>query len=310
MSWQTRLVDRFATRSLVILTAGVGLAGVGLAAVGVGGCASNPGPFRVMPSRDGAPPRGIAQQAAPDDQDALTEARSARRVSGPSGECTEGAVPDFPTPAPAPSSRMALPRGFLNEARQQANSRLHHAADELDELLMSLGYSERAYFRLRERDQTVGFALVTRMERIHPNGRPYPDDRRFIPAGIDDRFSVLEFLKSLFIAPVGHYRVLVFTVSREPVRATGPQIGGAGADQWLSTGSTRLLGCVARVPFTDEFGVDVLIYEFRHAPEEDLAAGRSRRSTRVSQVIPSKLDPAVHLRRTGIFGAPSPRTQP
>ncbi len=216
--------------------------------------------------------------------------------------CTEGALPDFPWPIPRPSARMALPLGTLQRARAQTDSRLRHAANELDALLMAAGYSERSYFRLRRRDQTVGFTLVTRMERIRKDGTPYPPRDRFVPAGLEERFNLIDFLKSLFIAPVGYYRVLVFTVSREPVDATADAIGEAVAEDWLKRGGTRLLGCVAHMPFTEDFGVDALIYEFRHAPEE-LAVDRSaRRSSQVSQMIPSKIDPMLHLRRAGILG--------
>ena len=196
---------------------------------------------------------------------------------------------------------MALPGGILAQTRDRDGARLRHAADELDALLLSVGYSERAYFRLRSNDRTVGFALVTRMERIHKDGRPYPPDRRFIPAGVDERFDLFDFLKGLFIAPVGYYRVLVFTVARESVAADGPEIGEAGAETWLSTGATRLRGCVAQMPFTDDYGVDALIYEFRHAPEEVAAREEDGPSEKVFQMIPSKLDPAIHLRRAGLL---------
>ena len=224
--------------------------------------------------------------------------------------CTEGALPDFPWPVPSPSARMALPDNLLQKARGRDDGRLRHAANELDAMLLSAGYSERSYFRLRKDDQTVGFALVTRMERIRKDGTPYPQRDRFLPVGADERFNVIEFLKSLFIAPIGYYRVLVFTVSREPVRADGPGIGSAVADKWLATGGTRLLGCVAELPFSEDFGVDALIYEFRHAPEETLARHRGHGTTRVSQLIPSKLDPALHLRRAGILDSASRQRQP
>ena len=189
----------------------------------------------------------------------------------------------------------------MARARSREDRRLADAADELDRLLLTAGYSERAYFRLRDEDQTVGFALVTRIERIRTDGSPFPTRERFLPFGTEsDRFDLVGFLKSLFVAPVGYYRVLVFTVSRAPLRAAGPQIGARGAERWLSMGSTRLLGCVAGIPLTDDFGVDVLVYEFRHAPE----AASDRR---VSQLIPSTLDPAVHLNRAGIIGDDPPR---
>lgn len=193
---------------------------------------------------------------------------------------------------------MALPSALLAKTRALDAPRMKDVADELDALLGAAGYSERAYFRLHTEGQTLGFALVTRMERIRGDGRPFPPEERFLAAGAKDRFDILDFLQSLFVAPVGYYRVLVFTVSREPVKANGKAIDEAGAREWLATGGTRLLGCVANQPFTAQHGVDALVYEFRHAPEEE------KKTKPVSQLRPSKLDPALHLKRAGILMKP------
>ena len=195
---------------------------------------------------------------------------------------------------------MALPNAMLTRTRARPAPRLKDVANELDSLLVRAGYSERAYFRLNTDGQTIGFALVTRMERINTDGSPFPPRERFLAAGAPDQFSVLAFLKSLFVAPVGYYRVLVFTVSKAPVKVDGTPVSEAGARQWLATGGTRLLGCVAGMPFTNEYGLDALVYEFRHAPE----AARANPQQSVSQLTPSQLDPAIHLREAGILSRP------
>ena len=221
------------------------------------------------------------------------------RVGSPTAKCQTGLIPDFPWPVPAPSARMALPRNLLAKAQANPKARLKNAANELDALLVAAGYSERAYFRLNTQGQTIGFALVTRMERINSDGSPYPPTERFMSANAPDQFSVVDFIKSLFVAPVGYYRVLVFTVSKAPVKSSGTSISEAGARKWLATGGTRLLGCVAEMPFTSEYAIDALVYEFRHAPEED---GRDPNQS-VSQLKPSQIDPAIHLQRAGILTA-------
>ncbi len=223
--------------------------------------------------------------------------RDSVRGSKSSSRCKVGVLPDFPWPVPSPSARMALPRGMLAKSAAAPKARLKTAANELDALLVAAGYSERSYFRLRAEGQTIGFALVTRMERIRSDGSPYPPEERFLPASAPDQFSVVDFLKSLFVAPVGYYRVLVFTVSKAPVKATGPAVNEDVARKWLATGGTRLLGCVAEMSFTDDYAIDALVYEFRHAPEE---ASQDPSKT-VSQLTPSQLDPAIHLKRAGIL---------
>ncbi len=260
--------------------------------LGVAACASPKEEAEAPPASEPHSGGAAPAEAAPEGEAA---------PGGPA-TCSPGLLPDFPWPVPSPSTRMAISRALLAQTAAMPEPRLKHAANELDALLVAAGYSERSYFRLQDDHQTLGFALVTRMERIKKDGTPFPPDERFLPAGAPDQFDVLSFLKSLFVAPVGYYRVLVFVVARAPVKADGEAITEETAQQWLATGGTRLLGCVAEMPFTDAYAVDALIYEFRHAPEEAV----DDPDQRVSQLTPSKLAPALHLRRAGIL-APPPR---
>ncbi|MEO1334008.1 MAG: hypothetical protein AAFV29_00125 [Myxococcota bacterium] len=250
------------------------------------GCTAPPAPTAPAEGRKSA------QNITPPTHSVDTETGS----SPESARCKPGMLPDFPWPVPAPSARMALPRSLLTKTADQKAPRLKDVANELDARLVDAGYSERAYFRLQREEQTVGFALVTRMERISQDGTPYPPEKRFLSAGAPDQFSVVDFLKSLFVAPVGYYRVIVFIVARTPVKVAADKVSEAGARQWLTAGGTRLLGCVANMPYTDEYGLDALIYEFRHAPEESEPSDK-----KVSQLAPSSLDPAIHLKRAGIL---------
>lgn len=229
----------------------------------------------------------------------VSSRRTLRAAAKPN--CKEGVLPDFPWPIPKPSAKMALPKDLLAEAMGRDDRRLRHAAQALDALLRKAGYDERAYFRMRVDNETIGFALVTRMERIRSNGWPYPKESRFVPAGIEEKFSLVGFLKSLFVAPVGYYRILVFTVANRMVRADAPEVDSAVANEWLAAGDTRLRGCVADMPLTEDHGVDALVYEFRHAPEDRIARRANRRDASVFQLIPSNLTPKIHLERAGVL---------
>lgn len=227
------------------------------------------------------------------------ERRSSRdsAQTKPSGgkRCRDGGIPKFPTPVPTPSARMALPKRLLTRTAARQAPRLRDVSGELGEILRRAGYAERAYFRLTADKETVGFALVTRMERIKSDGRPYPPEQRFAAADAPDQFELVSFLKSLFVAPVGYYRVLVFLVSRTPIKIDGDPLTEDKAQQMLQQGASRLTGCLADAPFTDEYGIEALIYEFRHAPEEQ--AGKQA----VSQLKPSQLGAGLHLQRAGIL---------
>ncbi|MEO1339427.1 MAG: hypothetical protein AAFV29_27555, partial [Myxococcota bacterium] len=215
--------------------------------------------------------------------------------SSESAACKKNDLPDFPWPAPRPSGRMALPRSLLG-VHEGPSTSLKEVADELDKLMLSAGYAERSYFTLRDASDVLGFAVVTRMERIYRDGRPYPAEKRFRPVDAPDQFSVGAFLRSLFVAPVGFYRVIVMTVARKPVPSGRTPMLESDAQALLRTGGARLTGCVARMRYTEAHNIDALIYEFRHAPEEAASANKS-----VLQLKPGTLDASLHLRRAGII---------
>jgi len=137
--------------------------------------------------------------------------------------------------------------------------------DRLKAALGRAGISEWSVYGI-EQD---GFALATRMESIEKDGAPKPGSARwsvadptFAAVENDRKFSLLEYLRALFTAQQGHYRVIVLTITHRPVvpgEATdlpGPGAAGLPAD-WrarpLNTGAT----CTA------------LVYEFYRASAED-----------------------------------------
>ena len=190
---------------------------------------------------------------------------------------------------------MGLPEELLaDKLRGIKSPQLRHVSKALDATLSAAGYSERAYYAVRSGGRSVGFALVTRLERIETDGKPFPPDERFLPATSQDRFSLVSFLKSLFVAPVGYYRLLAFVVATESIKTDDRRLDQQGAEALLRKGDRRLRGCLAETPFTDDYSIDVLVYEFRHAPEE--AADEN-----VAQLAPGRLDPALHLSRAGVF---------
>lgn len=173
---------------------------------------------------------------------------------------------------------------------------LGDVADLLAGALAAAGYSDRAYFSLKkDRDQLLGFALITRMERIDIDGVPYPEGDRFLPIGSRQRFDLVEFIRGLFLAPVGYYRILVFTVASAPLRTDGAPLSSDEAHRLLNAGGLRLDRCMRDLPFNEDMTVAVLIYEFQHAPE-------AVEEDQVRQLNPSRLSPALHLARARIFG--------
>ena len=194
------------------------------------------------------------------------------------------ALPEFPWPPPTPSDRMLLPRaGFARGLG--ANPSLSDAAGRLSDALGQAGYSQYSFY-----SAPGGFALVARLERIRPDGTPEPEAQRFVPPSATEPFSLGTYLKQLFIAPEGYYRLIVFVVTDNVVVTKGTAPTAAAADIWLRNGADRLPPAYATMPFTKAHEVDALIYEFRKQGKGPATA-----------LLPSPLDARAHLQKAGLY---------
>ena len=194
------------------------------------------------------------------------------------------ALPEFPWPPPPPSDRMMLSRaGFARGLG--ANPSLMSAADHLTDALGQAGYSQYSFY-----SAPGGFALVARLERIRPDGTPEPEGQRFAPPSASEPFSLGIYLKQLFIAPEGYYRLIVFVVTDNVVVTKGAAPTAATAQAWLRNGADRLPAAYATLPFTKAHEVDALIYEFRKQ-------GKGQ----ATPLTPSPIDARAHLERAGLY---------
>ncbi len=194
------------------------------------------------------------------------------------------ALPEFPWPPPPPSDRMMLSRaGFARGLG--ANPSLMSAADHLTDALGQAGYSQYSFY-----SAPGGFALVARLERIRSDGTPEPEGQRFAPPSASEPFSLGVYLKQLFIAPEGYYRLIVFVVTDNVVVTKGAAPTAATAQAWLRNGADRLPAAYATLPFTKAHEVDALIYEFRKE-------GKGQ----ATPLTPSPIDARAHLERAGLY---------
>lgn len=202
-------------------------------------------------------------------------------------------------PLPDTSTKFALPRSFVTDAlaayAPDPTPDLRDVARVLTAALDRAGYAERAFHALLDGPNPVGFALVTRMERIDRRGVPLQPDRFLLP---DDEpgFQLARYLSELFFAPVGLYRVIILTVSTEEVRDDAPPLSASGAQELLD-GPLRLSSCFESVPFTFGHELTAFIYEFERRPASEVPEGEEVAVYRDRSLI----GPAVHLRGAGLF---------
>ncbi|QRN97940.1 hypothetical protein JRI60_02335 [Archangium violaceum] len=210
-----------------------------------------------------------------------TPRRAAKKANG-----ATDASPEFPWPPPAPSTSTVIPGNLLPSPTPE--STLGQVADHLSKALQAQGYVEMAWFRVPQ-----GFALVTQLEHIREDGTPVPPpDRwgdRLKPARIR---SLRDYLRGLFVAPEGRFRLIVFLVTSATV-SLGEPAEREKAMAWLSSGSLVLDRTTGAQPYTSNHKAQVLIYEFE----------KPSTSAQANLVKPSALTALEHLKAAGITNA-------
>lgn len=197
-----------------------------------------------------------------------------------------GEIRAFPWPPPQASAFAAIPQNLV---KVHAEIRLKDVAQRLERAFDAGGYAERSYYSI-----PGGFAVVSRIELIRADGAPEADGRWSLKSPALARISLTEFLKALFTARVGHYRIIAFlatdaSLQPDPSKKLTPE----GAADWVSQGSPTLPAAIGNLPFTPEHNVTALIYEFeRKTPDHEAELKH-----------PSPLPGKGHLEKAGIWTA-------
>jgi hypothetical protein len=261
--------------------------------------ATAPTPLPPAAADEPAPPPPGTGQGAPPPQPATGDAGAPGRSGAPGGSGATGAtgapaagLPDFAWPPPKASASATVPfRATLDLWRKQhrfpprpANSPVYlnpdlldafyradplltHADHALRYILSGAGYLEVRYYAV-----PGGFALVTRIEQIEADGKPKEPGRWDAAASFTGPFSIGGYLRSLFKAPRGRYRILVFVLTPVPFSQSSREVSREDAEAWLDIGANALPREVAMRPFTWDYGCTVLIYEFEKTGAEQAAS--------------------------------------
>lgn len=193
------------------------------------------------------------------------------------------ALPQFPWPPPRWSLRDVLRPGLAVSA---ANEPLGDIYDRLKTALGRGGLQETSTFAIG----TDGFALIGRMEQIDDQG--VPSSTRWAqrpPAGPIRSFT--DYLRSLFKAQPGRYRLIVFAVTGLTVTASPTPPTAAQMKELLVSGGGDLSLELRKKPLPDGGRCEALIYEFFQQSADDQPA----------IVDPSQLTVPVHLAGAGLW---------
>jgi hypothetical protein len=200
----------------------------------------------------------------------------------PGVECPHP-LPALPWPPPQPSTRTVIPPSAFASAKD-----FGELSSRLDAALQQSGYVEKSYYSV-----PGGIGIVTRLERIYSDGRPFgPQSRWQIDdSSLEDR-SFMSYVKALFGASEGYYRVIVLIVTGIPFGSSEPSMTPAKADTILARGYNKLPEGVSKQPLPSDYACTALVYEFLREQGKDPAP-----------LLPSRLTARAHLIASGFWTA-------
>jgi hypothetical protein len=201
----------------------------------------------------------------------------------PPPKTAEGtALPQFPMPPPQWTLRTVLPRGLV----------VTRDGEPLGEVFDRL---RQAMARAQIVDYTVygvendGFAVVARMESIAEDGRP-ASERWTQGVARPVVFSIGDYLKALFTAQPGRYRVIAFLVTARTVTPGQPADKDTLNRLWRG-GAGDLPDDVRHVALPPSGRCEALVYEFFRATDDDPPV----------HVVDSRLTGPQHLAGAGLW---------
>ena len=192
--------------------------------------------------------------------------------------------PEFPWPPPKSSALYVIPRDMFVDKAGTGAPKLADIQSKLTEALDGAAYYERSYYSV-----PGGFAMVTRMERIRPDGSP-DRERRWMDIKSEENFSLVSYIRRLLFADPGYFRLIVFILTAEPFAATGTPLSPEQGHQLLDRGFDVVPEPTLRRTFSPEHHIVALVYEFSKEKGRD-----------PKLVAPGKLPARTHLEKALVW---------
>ena len=202
--------------------------------------------------------------------------------------CVSRPLAAFPWPnAPAPSDSMLVAPYLLFPEGGEGKTLLD-VARRLEASIAAAGYLEPRYLGAG----CNGFAVMLDLEQIEPDGARKPGAAGFAPTTTEPVFTLAGYVKRLFYAPPGYYRQIVFVVSDIGIAATTPTPTPGELRAIARDGSAALPPGFGGVPFSWQYKVGALVYEFQKGPADGDA----------KQIPPSgRLRAPQHLKKAQLY---------
>jgi hypothetical protein len=170
--------------------------------------------------------------------------------------------------------------------RFQQRSTFGEIASELNIALDGTGYFEKSFYSV-----PGGFAVVTRLEHIYPDGLSFKGNARWV-VGDPEILSLTDYFRRLFRVGKGYYRVVLFVVTSVPFGSTQATVTSDNVGQWLGHGDNHLADDIAKKSVPPSTQCTAVIYEF--VKQDGVPPNID---------IPSLLSAEKHLQASGILAA-------
>ena len=172
----------------------------------------------------------------------------------------------FPWPPPPASAELSeIPPNWLPSKGNP--TQLSDVSIKLERALQSAKFRRWSFCSVPN-----GFALVTQMEQIKPDGTPSPEPARWCTDMPSVRYlTLVEFIRALVNAMPGYYRVIVFIVTDQPWSRRGERPTARQAERWFAECLNKLPRSIGELTYGIEFKTIVLVYEFKKRSQNDNA---------------------------------------
>jgi len=178
--------------------------------------------------------------------------------------CAARGLAAFPWPnPPAPSDTALIPPYLLWPVGSEGKT-LMDVARRLEGSIAAAGYLEPRYLGAG----CNGFAIMLDLEQIEADGARKPGAAGFAPSTAEPGFTLASYLKRLFYAPPGYYRQIVFVVSDQGIAATTPAPTPGDLRAIAKDGSASLPPRYGELPFSWNYNVMAMVYEFEKGPSD------------------------------------------
>lgn len=209
---------------------------------------------------------------------------------GAGGDALAALLPGLhPWPPPVASARMVLPRALLDPDNDPELT-LGDVDRRLTTALLDAGYAGFGYSGV-----PGGFAIVTPVERFVTDGSALDPTARWSTKLPPLRsFSLTEYIRALFTAESGKFRVLLFVVTDQPFHSDAGRARLSTVETWARQGVNLLPTEVQDQQYTRAHNTTVLVYEFEKVRGSGVTAVQLEEHTMNAQ---------DHLKSAGILPA-------